>query len=79
MFARAYFFSMRGTRKLLLLGGLLVLSLTACDLGGETTPLVIDTSCSAFWEHRVNSNDTIDTQRNVVEHNAVFNILCPTI
>ena len=56
-----------------LLGGLLIILLTAC----ETIPTgATDVSCSAFHPMTFSSRDTEATIKQVREHNAAWRAIC---
>ncbi len=54
--------------------------LTACLLAGcaTATPEIADSACRSFKPISSSKNDTEPTRRQVIAHNKVFDVVCPT-
>lgn len=59
-----------------MIGRALILALAAVALGGCATTGITDTSCQSFMPIAASKQDTVQTKRQVVAHNRVFDRLC---
>lgn len=62
--------------KLGLSNGLVMLTLAGCPLTTRTQTSVINPACQIYEKIRYSRNDTVDTQKQVREHNAVHTATC---
>ena len=62
--------------KRLMLGGLLVVSLSLMGCLATTSTSGISTCCDSFQIIRPSQEDTRETKRQIYEHNEVYEALC---